>query len=167
MENTYLRVIEAPVVKLVRASYGKRFANYAIDFLLFCIIVSFLLILVAPVYPLANKIMLKQPIGFAEQLLISFLYGLYMSVMEALLKGKSVGKFITGNRAVSESCLPLSAQTAFVRGLIRVIPFPFEQASAFSFSFEPFALRPPYPWHDRWSQSIVIDESASLLPKKR
>jgi len=154
-----------PVIRLVPASYGKRIANYTIDFLLFCIIASFMLLILAPVYPLAQKIINKQPIALADQLLISFFYGLYMSVMESVLKGKTIGKFITGTRAVKHNGFAVNGQTAFVRGLIRMIPFPFEQISAFTFSFEPLKLLPPYPWHDRWSGSIVIDEARSLLPK--
>ena len=165
MENTSLQTPEEPVVKLVPANFGKRLTNYLVDFIIFCILVSFLLVVLAPVYPLANKLMNKQPIGFMDQLMVSFLYGLYMSAMEALLKGKTIGKFITGTRAVTAEGLAIRSQTAFVRGLIRMIPFPFEHISAISFEFDPYALRPPYPWHDRWSGSIVIDEAKSLLPK--
>ena len=100
MENTTTDIIEEPLIQLVPASYGKRFTNYMIDFLLFCILASVLLMLAAPVYPLANKIIAKQPINLSEQLLITFFYGLYMALMEALLKGKTIGKFITGTRAV-------------------------------------------------------------------
>jgi uncharacterized RDD family membrane protein YckC len=155
LENTDQQIPEEPVIQLVPANLGKRLTNYLIDIIIFSFLVSFLLVLVAPVYPLAGKLMNKQPIGLMEQLMVSFLYGLYMSVMEAVLKGKTIGKYITGTRAVSKNGLPINAQTAFVRGLIRLIPF--EQLSAISF--------PPYPWHDRWSKSIVIDETKSLLPK--
>ncbi len=160
MENTDLLTPEEPIIKLVPASYGKRLANYLIDFVAFSFLMSFLLVVVAPVYPLADKIKAKQPIGLEDQLMISFFYGLYMSVMEAILKGKSIGKYITGTRAVTENGLPVSTQTAFVRGLIRLIPFPFEQLSAISFT-----LSTPYPWHDRWSRSLVVDEASSVLPK--
>ena len=166
MENTVIDKIEEPLIQLVPANYGKRFANYFIDLIFFSLLASFVLMFIAPVYPLATKIMNKQPISLTDQLMVTFIYGLYMSVMEALLKGKTIGKYITGTRAVDINGLPVSSQTAFIRGLIRMIPFPFEQVSAFSFSFEPFSLRPPYPWHDRWSRSIVVDEAKSLLPKK-
>ena len=155
MENTDQQIREEPVIQLVPANLGKRLTNYLIDVIVFSFLVSFLLVLVAPAYPLASKLTNKQPIGLMDQLMVSFLYGLYMSVMEAVLKGKTIGKYITGTRAVSKNGLSINAQTAFVRGLIRLIPF--EQLSAISF--------PPYPWHDRWSKSIVVDETKSLIPK--
>ncbi len=156
---------EEPGLLLVPASFRKRIANYVIDFFLFCIMASFLLMVLAPIYPLAGKIMNKQPIGLADQLLITFFYGFYMSAMEAFLKGKTIGKFVTGTRAVQYSGDAVSPQTAFMRGLIRMIPFPFEQISAFSSSFEQMKWMPPSPWHDRWSKSLVIDETKSILPK--
>ena len=155
MENTDLQIGDEPVINLVPANLGKRFVNYFIDVIIFSFLISFVLMLVAPVYPLATKLMNRQPIGFMDQLMVSFLYGLYMSVMEAVLKGKTIGKYITGTRAVSKNGSLIHSQTAFARGLIRLIPF--EQLSAISF--------PPNPWHDRWSGSVVVDEEKSLLQK--
>ena len=157
---------EKPVIQLVQAGYGKRFINYCVDFLVFSIVASFVLLALKPVYPLADKIINRQPIGFAEQLMMTFFYGLYMSLMETVLGGKSIGKFITGTRAVTLSGQPVTGQQAFLRGLIRMIPFPFEQVSALTFSVQPTTLLPPYPWHDRWSSTLVIDESKSVLPKE-
>jgi len=163
-DNNEQEILEEPVIKLVPAGYGKRIANYLIDVIVFSVLVSFLMLVLVPVYPLATKIMNKQPLDLADQLVISFVYGLYMSVLEALLKGKSLGKYITGTRVVAFTGQPIHPQTAFVRGLVRIIPF--EQISAIAFAFEPLSLLPPYPWHDRWSGSIVIDEAKSVLPKK-
>lgn len=159
MENTEQHLLEEPVVELVPASILKRLANYLIDVIIFSFIISFFLVFLAPVYPLANKLMAKQPISFLDQLMVSFIYGLYMSVSEALLKGKTIGKYITGTRAVDdETGQPINGQAAFIRGLIRIIPF--EQISALSLNFTP-----PFPWHDRWSKSRVVDENKSKLPK--
>lgn len=158
MENTDLQTPGEPLLKLVPASIGKRLANYLIDATIFYFFLLFLLIMAAPVYPLVDAIRAKQPIGLSDQLLVSFVYGLYMSVMEAILKGKSIGKYITGTRAVTQQGLPISSQTAFFRGLVRIIPL--EQLSAISLS-----LTKPYPWHDRWSGSVVVDEASSALPK--
>ncbi len=164
MENTTLQLQEEPAVNLVPASVAKRLLNYFIDVFIFSFLVSFLLMAVAPVYPLMNKIMQKQPLDLGDQLAVWFVYALYMSVMESLLKGKTIGKYITGTRAVDEHGLPVKSETAFLRGLIRFIPF--EQVSAFNIGFNPFGLLPPNPWHDRWSKSIVVDEGKSLLPKR-
>ncbi|MEO5682717.1 MAG: RDD family protein [Chitinophagaceae bacterium] len=158
MENTEQNLLEEPGVKLVPAAMAKRLCNYLIDFFIFCFLLAILLIVINPVYPLMQKMLAKQPVDFTEQLMINFLYGLYMAVMETVLKGKTLGKYITGTRAVSQEGLPVDAQTAFKRGLIRIIPFPFEQLSMLLF--------PPYPWHDKWTNSFVVDESKSILPKK-
>ena len=77
-----------------------------------------------------------------------------MFLVEALFKGKSLGKLITGTRAVNEDGSNLSAKTALLRGLSRAVPF-----NAFS------ALgTPSYPWHDKWTNSYVIDEKESNRP---
>lgn len=165
MENTEQNLLEEPAAKLVPASILKRLANYLVDIVIFSFFVSFLLILAGPVYPLADKLMAKQPISFIDQLMISFIYGLYMSVSEALLKGKSIGKFLTGTRAVDETGQPVNSQTAFIRGLLRIIPF--EQISAINIVLNPLGLLPPYPWHDRWSKSFVVDEGKSMIPPKK
>jgi uncharacterized RDD family membrane protein YckC len=157
LENNEEHKIEDPALNIVPANLAKRLANYFIDIVFFSFLLYFLLKIIAPFSPLANKFLTIKPetVELMDQLILSFIYGLYMSVAETLLKGKTIGKYITGTRAVTENGQPINAQTAFVRGLIRIIPF--EQLSAISF--------PPYPWHDRWSKSIVADEAKSLLPK--
>ncbi len=139
---------ESPLSAPVPAGIGQRLANYLVDVIIFSVILTFLLVLAAPVYPLMQKIMAKEPFSIMDQLMVSFLYGLYMSVMETVLKGKTLGKYLTGTRAIQADGHRLNAQSAFKRGLIRIIPF--EQFSAISF--------PPRPWHDRWSNTMVIDE---------
>jgi uncharacterized RDD family membrane protein YckC len=151
-----LNTDEEPLILLAPASTGKRFINYLVDIILFSFLLLFILIAIAPVYPLFNKIMERQVLDLADRFAITFIYALYMSVMESVLKGKSVGKYITGTRAVDINGLPVSHQTAFTRGLIRMVPF--EQISAISFDFSP-----PLMWHDRWSKSIVVDEAKSRL----
>jgi uncharacterized RDD family membrane protein YckC len=140
LENNEPHILEEPVINLVPANHLKRLANYLSDVIIFSILLSFLVAFADPVYPLMHKIMAKQPISLMDQLMISFVYGLYMSCMEAILKGKTIGKYITGTRAVTENGFPINAQMAFIRGLVRIIPF--EQFSAISF--------PPRLWHDRW-----------------
>jgi uncharacterized RDD family membrane protein YckC len=160
LENQQEDLLEEPVIQLVPASLGKRLANYLIDVIFFSILLSFLMAFAAPVYPLMQKIIGGQPIDLKDQLMISFLYGLYMSAMEAILKGKTIAKYITGTRAVTADGLPVNSQTAFARGLIRIIPF--EQLSALLMLFIPSR-----PWHDRWSNSFVVDEAKSVLSKNK
>ncbi|HLZ89553.1 MAG TPA: RDD family protein [Puia sp.] len=64
------------------------------------------------------------------------------------------GKFITRTRAVNADGTRIAIQTALLCSLCRLIPF-----NAFS------ALGDPsYPWHDRLSRTLVIDEKVTQLP---
>ena len=132
---------------LVPAGISKRFANYVTDIIIFWFLASFFIAFFYPGF--IDSVANQQDICLSTHLLIRFFYGLYISFCEAVLKGKTVGKLLTETRAVySNNGSFINTQTAFVRGLCRIIPF--EELSAIGF--------PPYPWHDRWSGTIVIDE---------
>jgi uncharacterized RDD family membrane protein YckC len=156
LENTDQHILDEPQNILVRANWAKRLANYFIDLFAFSILLTILLTALAPVFPLVGRWMQPKPgssifanqFSFSDQLLISFIYGFYMSVLEAALKGKSFGKLITGTRVVDLKGQRISSQAAFVRGLVRLIPL--EQLSALSIL--------PFPWHDRWSGTMVVNE---------
>jgi uncharacterized RDD family membrane protein YckC len=132
---------------LVRASITKRFINYFVDIIVFSILASFLLLLFIP--DAAGWINNPEGLNLKDRLLISFLYGLYMSITEAIFKGKTLGKLITQTRAVNLDGTAISSQAAFLRGLCRLVPF--EQFSGLGV--------PCRPWHDRWSRTLVADES--------
>lgn len=137
------------------ASQGKRFANYIIDLVLFYILVFGIAIVVALVSPdLINNIADESPgLDLIDRLLSLILYGFYMSVVESVFKGKSLGKLITGTRAVNLDGSRISIGTAFGRGFSRAVPF-----CAFS------ALGTPCnPWQDRWTNTVVIDEKKSTI----
>lgn len=142
---------------LVQAGSGKRFANYLIDLVIFYLLVFLFGIFLGFVNPQTLDELDAQSNGFdlVGRLLSLLFYGLYMFVVEAIFKGKSLGKLITGTRAVNEDGTAISFQTALLRGLSRAVPF-----NAFS------ALGTPcYPWHDRWTKTYVIDEKESLVPE--
>jgi uncharacterized RDD family membrane protein YckC len=70
-----------------------------------------------------------------------------------VFRGKSIGKLITGTKAVNEDGSDISFGKAFARGFSRAVPF-----DAFS------ALGDPsYPWHDKWTNTYVIDEKQTRL----
>jgi len=145
--------------RLVQASMGKRFLNYIIDALVFAILLFIVLIILASADPKALEAIVKKnetgDFTLIEQLLIQVIYGTYMFIMEALFKGKTVGKMITGTRAVKQDGSPIVLRDAQLRGLCRMVPF-----NAFS------ALgNPSYPWHDRWTKTYVIDEKLSRYPR--
>ena len=159
METTETDLFADPAYHLVQASSGKRFANYIIDLLAFYALVFLTGIAIAFLSPPAIDYLNEEDTGFnlMERLLGLVLYGLYMFATEAIFKGKSLGKLITGTRAVNEDGSNVSLKAALLRGLSRAVPF-----NAFS------ALgSPAYPWHDRWTKTYVIDEKGSNRPVDR
>jgi uncharacterized RDD family membrane protein YckC len=146
--------------RLVQASMGKRFLNYFIDAIGFGVLIFIALMVIMTINPRAIEAFVKKnetgDFSLVEQLLIQVVYGTYMFIVEALFKGKSLGKLITGTRAVKQDGTPLMVRDAQLRGLCRMVPF-----NAFS------ALgTPSYPWHDRWTKTYVIDEKLSRYPLK-
>ncbi len=131
---------------LEEASLGKRFANYLIDvvgYYIFMLFVGLFLGIMQMTETLAiidewsNSLL-------ANYLLTAVLYTSYMTLSEGLTKGRSLGKLITGTRAVYEDGTAINFGTAFMRSLCRVVPF--EVLSAFG----------TRPWHDSWTKTYVV-----------
>ena len=136
--------------RVTQASTGKRLANYLIDaisFSVFMILISYVIIEISldtAIFLYGNE---SDDFNLMSQLVWMLLYGMYMGLMEALFKGRSLGKLVTGTIAVNEDGTRISGQTALLRGLIRAVPF-----NGFS------ALgTPSYPWHDKWSKTYVVN----------
>ena len=131
-----------------RVSHIKRLGNYLIDVIGFYILIIMLSIFMAFVFPEAlNKFINKgSEWSILENILYLSIYGVYMGAQETLLKGRSLGKLITGTRAVNLDGSAISGKTAFIRGFIRAIPF--EAFSALG--------TPPKPWHDKWTNTMVV-----------
>ena len=136
--------------QLIQAGSGKRLANYIIDLIGFYVFMYFFsYVLVEVSYDLAVIMFGQGDIGMEllGRLISLVFYGMYMGLIEALFKGRSLGKLITGTIAVNEDGTRISGQTALIRGLSRAVPF-----NAFS------ALGSPcYPWHDRWTKTYVVN----------
>jgi uncharacterized RDD family membrane protein YckC len=81
------------------------------------------------------------------------MYSVYMALVETIFRGRSIGKFITGTKAVNEDGSSISFTTALARGFARIVPF--EAFSALG--------NPSYPWHDKWCRTYVIDIKDSGL----
>lgn len=141
---------------LVQASGGKRFLNYIIDRIVFYVFI-YILVYIAALLHISVVFSLEPDstgFVFVSLLIYSFLYACFMGFAEFILKGKTVGKFLTGTRAVMQDGSPLTLQQALLRGLCRLIPF-----NVFS------ALgNICYPWHDSVSKTYVIDEKQSEYP---
>ncbi len=133
-----------------KASVGARFLNLSIDFA--CII---LLVLIFEVIrdlfflmgnsPQLDTVQLKD---IRYYLLLQYLLGAAISVLfytfiEGFSKGRTLGKLITGTRAVKLDYSAITIKDAFTRSLCRVVPF--EIFSGFG-----------TPWHDRWTDTQVV-----------
>jgi uncharacterized RDD family membrane protein YckC len=138
------------VIVLPHAPLGLRFANYLIDsivnFVGFFIVAMILVILsLALDIPFMNFFYGDDILSKVHQYI--FLLIVYVSIYtitETASKGRTLGKLITGTKAVKEDGSPLTKKDAFIRSLCRMIPF--EALSAFSDQF----------WHDRISKTAVI-----------
>jgi len=142
---------------LVRATTGKRLLNYIVDVIVFYVLavaVGLLLFVISPA--LAEEFEQSSNatgFGLLDRLISLVFYAIYMSIMEALFEGKSLGKLITGTRAVNLDGSPISTSTAFTRGFARAVPF---------CVFSAFGS-PCNPWQDKWTNTMVIDEKQSEL----
>ena len=74
----------------------------------------------------------------------SFIYIIYYTFCEKVFNGVTLGKLITGSKALSEEGHPLTFKQALLRSLSRVVPF--ETLSAIWGA----------PWHDTWTKTMVI-----------
>ncbi len=135
--------------KVTQASQGKRLANYLIDLVGFYVFMYFFSYVIIEISWDLAVLLYGEDQGFnlLGRLVMLLLYGMYMGLVEAVFKGRSLGKLITGTVAVYEDGTRISGQTALLRGLIRAVPF-----NAFS------ALgNPAHPWHDKWSKTWVVN----------
>ena len=156
MENTEQHLFADKEYQLVQASAGKRLVNYIIDIIFFCVLAVIVNIVIVMINP-ARIDSLNQEnadTDLVENLVILFFMILYWFGSEAIFKGKTLGKLMTGTRAVNEDGSNISVKAAFFRSLSRAVPF--EAFSALG--------NPSYPWHDRWAKSYVIDEKESNRP---
>ncbi len=72
-------------------------------------------------------------------------YLVYYTFCEKVFNGYTLGKLITGSRAVRQDGKELTFRDAFLRSASRLVPF-----EAFS------ALGGGSPWHDKWTKTMVI-----------
>lgn len=139
---------------LIRAETGKRLLNYIIDLLSFYAVFFVFGIILAIVKPDVFD-SIDETAGFrlVDRIITLAFYGLYMGTIEAMFKGKSLGKFFSKTRTVNLDGTPISTSTAFLRGLSRAVPF--SVFSAFG--------SPCNPWQDKWTDTMVIDEKLSTF----
>ena len=142
---------------LHQASTGVRFSNYLIDRVSFYLIWRFGLIkfTVTVIYMLKVPLDSRWAVFLVSYILAATTFVLYVGAFESLTGGKTLGKFITGTRAINDDGTRVTPATAMLRSLSRLVPFE---------AFSALGGSPPYPWHDRWTKTCVIDERLSTLP---
>jgi len=134
------------------ASQGQRFVNWLVDNLLMrfglshvtTILVVYILRALFPEY--------IEGLNYRENtfdlFLIAYLIGIfnyvfYYTLCEKAFKGYTLGKLISGTRAIRNDGQELTFRDALLRSLSRVVPL--EVLSGFG-----------TPWHDRWTNTTVI-----------
>jgi uncharacterized RDD family membrane protein YckC len=140
----------------VLASSGQRFLNYLIDLIVFYLVIVFGV--VAIMYGMSDdstdsfssNTFLD---GFGARIMFLLFYALLYCLTEILLGGRTIGKLITGTKAVNMDGSNMEPKTIFIRSLARAVPF--EQFSALQ--------NPCFPWHDKWSKTLVIDLKKTSL----
>jgi len=133
-----------PVVKM-KASQHKRFLNFLIDFYIQIII---LLIIFNTLSLIFNGISYDEN-NFILNLFLDIIFMLAYYVFFESIWGKTPAKFITKTKVLKKDETPTDLKTILLRSICRIIPF-----DILSFLFS----RNPIGWHDRFSQTIVIDE---------
>ena len=127
----------------VPANTGDRLANYFIDLIAFVgLYVGVSFVLISTDFISVDEV---EEDEWVTTLLIWVVYFGYYVLLEGSNRGKTVGKMVSKTRVVTLDGNPIDYGTAFVRTLIRLIPFEF--LSAFSGG---------QMWHDKWTKTKLI-----------
>lgn len=136
------------------ASSTKRFVNWLIDNLFMRYVLSY-----ATGYLVAHLLVAIAPdflyqVVYEEDRFTTFLflymvgmlnYFLYYTLCEKAFKGYTLGKLISGSRAIRTDGSELTLKDAVLRSLSRLVPF------------EAFSALAGRPWHDTWTKTTVIN----------
>ena len=140
-------------IKYTEASPGQRFLNFVVDNLLMRYglsyltgsLIGYMLVTLAPdfTYKLFNN---ESSFGFIG---LSYIFGIfnyliYYTFCEKVFRGYTLGKLISGTRAVRQDGEELTFKDTILRSLVRLIPF------------EPFSALGRKPWHDTWTNTMVV-----------
>lgn len=150
-EETHL-FSESETKQLEYATRNQRFLNFVVDniFMQFGLAYATEILLGILLQSLSPEFLSR--IAYEENsldiLLFSYLVGtlnylLYYTICEKAFKGYTLGKLLTGSRAIRVDGGELTFKDAFLRSLSRLVPF--EAFSGFG-----------TPWHDTWTKTTVI-----------
>lgn len=152
-ESAFSEELESYIQQFESASTGQRFLNFLIDNLLMQFGIGYLTGTIVGYF--LNNFFPELAYDFAMNssqfniFLLSYVisilnYILYYTFCEKLFKGYTLGKLITGTRAIREDGQELSFKDALLRSLSRIVPF------------EAFSALNGNPWHDTWTKTEVI-----------
>lgn len=141
------------IPQLTEATKWQRFFNWFIDNLLMRFTITYVSARVVweLLYALSED--LYMTIVYSDSLIgryvfaytvVIFSYLFYYTFCEKLFRGYTLGKLLTGTRAIRSDGGELTLKDAILRSLIRLIPF--EVLSGFGYE----------PWHDAWTNTTVI-----------
>ncbi|EJL73911.1 RDD family protein [Chryseobacterium populi] len=135
----HLRIVEDH-----RAEKGIRLVNYFIDLVVFYIIYFILLTVLYIISPAFNSwISNLNPI--ADRLMSVTFYIFYIFLTESLMKGRSIGKLITGTKVIMIDGTTPSLPDYFIRNIIRGIIL-----------IDQLSFLGETGFHDSWSNTRVI-----------
>lgn len=136
------------------ASTGQRFLNYLIDGIAMQYGLSYasgyligkIASIISPQWAYDTFVTRQNSFDvlFSMYLVSILNFLVYYTFCELLFKGRTLGKLVTGTRAVREDGKELTLKDAFLRTASRVVPF------------EPLSAFGGYPWHDKWTKTLVI-----------
>lgn len=137
------------------ASTGQRLANFLIDNILIYLLNTLLLqlyglhifqwLITTPLTQYEDLSLLQITVNLIGILHICITLLLFFTISEYFTRGKTIGKIITGTRAVRDDYTSISFKDALLRSLCRIIPF------------EPFSfLGGSNGWHDTMTGTTVI-----------
>jgi len=156
MESLAPDVLQEYEVTYVPASTGKRFLNMILDIIVIYVLYFIGILIFALLNPEAAQ-EYAADVEAGRSLLSQYLtaymvYIGYYTLTEGFFKGKSVAKFITSTRVINNDATGsyISFQKALLRSLCRIVPF------------EAFSTFGGNPWHDRWTDTMVIDEKQTI-----
>lgn len=130
---------------IVPASTNVRFVNYLLDLIFVTIITT---ITVAITITILNSVHIAQNNKPLPYVLSFGIFFLYYFILEACT-GKTIAKYITRTRVITEQGGKPSFAKAFIRSLCRFIPFD-------NFSF--IVSSNPIGWHDSIAGTFVVRE---------
>lgn len=123
------------------ATMGQRFANFLIDLLVYLVLSSINITVLAFFFSEDGSYHIT---GWWAVLFTMANYFTVTFLMEGISKGRSLGKLITRTRAVQNDFSTFTWKDAFLRSLCRLIPI------------EPLSGLGGSPWHDNFTKTVVI-----------